>query len=96
MELDELLKSVTDEASLLRFISALREDRLAEDAAQQTSGIDACGRGPQGWENHTIEGFLEAALAWAESTNFGKTQGMSEANPWRRFAGFLYCGKIYE
>ena len=48
-----------------------------------------------GWENSTMEDFLESATAWAESTNFGENQGLS-GNPWRQFAAFLYCGKIYE
>ena len=52
---------------------------------------------PRGWQNLTIEDFLEAALAWAEASNFGRSQGVDDsANPWRRLAIFLYCGKIYE
>lgn len=49
-----------------------------------------------GWENISIESFLEAALAWAESTNFGASQGLSDSNLWQKFAVFLYVGKIYE
>jgi hypothetical protein len=50
----------------------------------------------RGWENVTIESFLEAACAWAEDTNFGAAQALSDASPWKKFAVFLYCGKIYE
>ena len=39
---------------------------------------------------------LEAAQAWAEDSNFGESQGLKEASPWKKFAVFLYCGKIYE
>jgi glycine C-acetyltransferase len=46
--------------------------------------------------DQTIEAFLGAASSWAESTNVGLTQGLDPANPWKRFAVFLYCGKIYE
>ena len=92
----ELLEAVVDEASLLKFVEALRKDREAEVAAQQSSGIDAFGRGPKGWENHTIESFLEAAQSWAKTTGFGNTQGLKDENPWRKFAVVLYCGKIYE
>lgn len=36
------------------------------------------------WQNDCIEDFLDSAHAWAD------------ASPWKRFAVFLYCGKIYE
>ena len=85
-------KSVHDEKSFLVFVSALVDDRRLATAA--TSGpYDS----PRGWENDTIETFFESALAWAQASNFGRTQGLTdEANPWQRLAIFLYCGKIYE
>lgn len=95
-ELHELIDEVDDEKTFLTFVDALLKDRIAEINAQKNKQIDDCGRGPLGWENHTIEDFLEAAQAWAESTNVGATQNLAEASPWRRFAAFLYCGKIYE
>lgn len=48
------------------------------------------------WENTTIEDFLGGAIAWAQASNFGVDQGLQLSNPWRQFANFLYCGKIYE
>ncbi|MCF5668704.1 hypothetical protein [Pseudomonas marginalis] len=48
------------------------------------------------WENGTIEAFLDGAIEWAEASNFGVDQGLQPSNPWRQFANFLYCGKIYE
>lgn len=95
-KLPELLEAVVDEASFLIFVTALRENRESEAAGQKITGIDPFGRGPNGWENHTIESFLNAAAAWAEDSEFGKRQGLGYANPWRKFAQFLYCGKIYE
>jgi hypothetical protein len=92
----ELLEAVVDEASFLKFVVALREDREAEVSAQKIKNVDSFGRGPNDWENHTIEAFLEAASSWAEDSDFGKTQGLTDANPWKKFAVFLYCGKIYE
>ena len=84
--------SVHDEKSFLTFVAELAEDR------RQANRIDEGPYGaPRGWQNDTIENFLEAALAWAEASNFGRTQGLSdETNTWRRLAVFLYCGKIYE
>jgi hypothetical protein len=95
-ELNDLIEEVNDEQSFLLFVDALLKDRIAEVKAQEGDPIDDCGRGPLGWENHTIEDFLEAAYAWAESTNIGSTQDLACVSPWRRFAAFLYCGKIYE
>lgn len=89
-ELHELLNAVADQDSFLRFANALRDDR------ERGAAPDAFGRGPRGWENHTIEDFLEAAIAWATTTSFGETQDGTNRSPWWQFASFLYCGKIYE
>lgn len=93
----ELVHDVSDAESFLAFVEALKQDRLAE-SAEQSDGPEppSCGEGSRGWCNHTIEEFLDAALAWARSTDVGATQGLSDECPWKRFAVFLYCGKIYE
>jgi hypothetical protein len=80
-ELNELLDQVVDESTFLVFVEALAADhRMA----------------PRGWQNPTVASFLEAGANWARDSKFGKTQGMGDATPWKRFALFLYCGKIYE
>jgi len=89
-DLGELLEGVIDQESFLAFADALRRDREAEGAT------DVFGRGSNGWENHTIEAFLEAAIGWARDSTFGSSQDLSGASPWKLFATFLYCGKIYE
>ena len=91
-ELHELADAVIDESSFLRFVAALRADR--EAAAGEH--VDPSGSGALGWQNHTIEAFLEAAMAWAEDSNFGRRVGLTDVSPWKRFASFLYCGKTYE
>lgn len=96
MKLHELIDTVNDGKSFLKFVAELRKDRETEVKAQTATPIDSFGRGSHGWENHTIEGFLEAAQAWAEDSNFGESQGLREASLWKKFAVFLYCGKIYE
>lgn len=96
MELHELLEKVADSNSFLEFVHALRADRLdslVNEAAHPSSPYAASANG---WENLTIEAFLEGAASWAESTDFGIKQGIPESNYWKRFAVFLYCGKIYE
>jgi hypothetical protein len=78
--LHEKLDQVESRDSFFDFVRALIQDR----------------RNPAGWENDTIEGFLEAALAWAEDSGMGESQGLTEDQIWKMFAVFLYCGKIYE
>jgi len=95
MELHELADAVHDSRSFLEFVRALVADRQDEVAKECVSPSSPYGPGANGWENGTIEAFLESASAWAAATNFGEEQGLS-GNPWRQFAAFLYCGKIYE
>jgi hypothetical protein len=80
-QLHELLGAVKDESTFLAFVQALAIDRR---------------RDAERWENSSIEDFLESAYAWAEDSEFGSKQGLSAASPWRKFATFLYCGKIHE
>jgi len=104
MELDDLLDCVCDQHSFLEFAKALIADREDEVAKEREKPSSPYGPGANGWENSTIEDFLEAAVAWAEDSEFGQMQwtpegmakGLQEDNPWRRFANFLYAGKFYE
>ncbi len=96
MELHDLLESVSDEQSFLRFVNALRKDRELDAAAEKMMPSSPYGPTQCGWENVTIESFLESACAWAEDTGFGDSQNLGESTPWRKFATFLYLGKIYE
>ena len=90
--LTEYLDAVTDEQTFLAFVRALTEDRIA--AAGRSDADDMSST--DGWQNDTIESFLEAAQAWAEDSAFGADQGLDPASPWKKFATFLYCGRIYE
>mgnify|MGYP001581993803 CR=1 FL=1 len=79
--LNEQLEGVTDEATFLAFVQALIVDRRGN---------------AEHWENESIEDFLEGVSAWAEDSGFGSQQGLLLASPWRKFATFLFSGKIYE
>ena len=92
MGLSELLERVDGPKSFLDFVRRLHADRLSEVGKQ----TDACGRGESGWENHTIEDFLEAAIAWAEDSNMESSSGSGSVVAWKSCATFLYCGKVYE
>lgn len=87
---------VSDWQSFLDFVRTLAADRRACVEAEQVSASSPWGPQAGGWENVTIESFLEAAVSWAEDTKMGESQGLRDQSPWRRFATFLYCGKIYE
>lgn len=49
-----------------------------------------------GWENVTIEDFLDAALAWTEDTRMGENQGLPSEPSWRPITTLFYCENIYE
>jgi hypothetical protein len=90
------LKAVCDSTTFLEFVKELIADREDEARKEEITPSPPYGSGANGWENGTIEAFLEAAVAWAEASEFGVQQGLSPENHWRQFAEFLYLGKIYE
>jgi len=96
MELYEQIECVTDQQSFLAFAHALMQDRIAAVNAEAKIDSSPYGQDAGNWENVSIERFLESAIAWAEDSNFGANQGMEAANPWKKFAAFLYAAKIYE
>ena len=86
----ELLDDVKDEATFLTFAKALLKDREPHEGKT----LDDVGFSGD-WANNSISGYLEAAIAWAEDSNFGDNI-KPESNAWKKAALFLYCGKIYE
>ncbi|HEV2071306.1 MAG TPA: hypothetical protein VGR26_16065 [Acidimicrobiales bacterium] len=54
------------------------------------------GPGSNGWENGTIEAFLDAAVAWKSASQSGLEFYDPPDNPWRRCADIFYAGKSYE
>jgi hypothetical protein len=89
------LEAVVDRDSFLTFVKALIADREDEIAKEKEHPSSPWGPGAGGWENVTIETYLESAVAWAEDSR-GQPLGLPEEPSWRAFATFLYCGKIYE
>jgi hypothetical protein len=96
MELHEKVERVNDLESFLDFVGALAEDRRNEVEKERINPSNPYGPGANGWENTTIEDFLDAAARWAEATKMGETLGLPADPTWKNFAVFLYCGKIYE
>lgn len=92
MNLNDYLEAVVNESTFLAFVEALADDRRVADL----TAADAAGEVQNGWENDSIQDFLEAGHAWAQDSAFGAKHGLASALPWKKFAVFLYCGKIYE
>ncbi|WP_332876662.1 DUF7660 family protein [Massilia sp. S19_KUP03_FR1] len=90
--MSDYLEAVVDEPTFLTFVEALADDRRRADRAVAR----AVGEAQNGWENDSIQDFLEAGHAWAQDSTFGAEQGLASAAPWKKFAVFLYAGKIYE
>jgi hypothetical protein len=93
-DIDDSLNQVVDLSTFLDFVRGMVADRRYDVALQLEQGLDSLGRGPRGWQNHTIEHYLEAAIAWTEATR-GGAESVGEEAMWREFARFLYTGKFY-
>ena len=89
---ESLLPSVQNASSFLEFAKALASEREVDAVAETQAPSSPDGPTKAGWENTTLEGFLEAAVAWASDSGFIHTTG----NPWQEFARFLLAGKAYE
>ena len=99
VDLVGLLEAVHDRASFLDFVSALARDRREEVKIERATPSSPYGSGARGWENSSIESFLEAAAAWAKSVHQlpdERAAWFPESPSWSAFARFLYLGKIYE
>ena len=95
-DLFELSDNVKDEKSFIEFLVALREDREAEVEKEKANPSSPYDSGILGWENITIEDFLESAVAWAEVTKENSENYTIPDNPWKRIAHILHAGKTYE
>ena len=95
-DLQQMLDSVVDEETFIRFIEALAADHADEVEKETVNPSSPYGPGANGWENGTIEGFLESASAWAEESRNGLPSYDKPSNPWKRCADILFMGKSYE
>lgn len=97
-ELFAVLALVHDEETFLQFLLALRDDREASVAQEEISPSSPFGSDARGWENTTIERYLDTAVRWARVSRDGLPLGdySPPSNPWRRCADILYVAKGYE
>jgi len=92
----DLSNKVNDEKSFIEFINALSADCADEVEKEKINPSPPFGPGANGWENGTIENFLEAAAAWASQSINGTELYKKPENPWTRCAQILSMGKYYE
>jgi hypothetical protein len=95
-DLETLRVAVCDEDSFVRFLEALATDRADEVEKENSKPSSPYGPGANGWENGTIEAFLECASAWARASKNGLPPYKKPDNPWKRCADIIFMGKIYE
>lgn len=95
-DLYQALLSVHDEETFLQFLLALRDDREASVAQEQATPSSAYGPDAGGWENTTIERFLDTAVRWGRDSVNGNPFYQRPDNPWRRCADILFAAKSYE
>lgn len=97
-ELFAVLTSVHDEETFLQFLLALRNHREASIRREKEHPSPAFGPDAMGWENTTIERFLDAAVAWALASDNGLplAECVSPADPWLRCAEIFYAAIGYE
>ena len=90
--LTELLEKITDEASFLRFLSALRED--CEDHERDCHrSYRECALEDH-WETRSTSSFLKSMEDWATRGDFA--EGVHHGEPMlRRVATMLYVGKYF-
>jgi len=90
------LEAITDEDGFVAFIAALAADRDDEVRKNIQNPSSPYGPGANGWENGSIEAFLEAAAAFAQAWKRNPEGLPKSDNPWKRCARIIYAGKHYE
>ena len=89
--MDELARSVDSRDSFLAFVEALAADRKRDGKSEVRRPSSPFGATKGGWENTSVEAFLEAAVACARDGHL-----LSPQPTWREMAIFLLGGKAYE
>ena len=86
----DLASTVATRADFARFVRALLADWEASAAAEAQAPSAPWSAASGGWENPTLDRFLEALAAYADA------QPLAEPPSWRSFAALLAAAKVYE
>ncbi|WP_146988277.1 hypothetical protein [Bradyrhizobium macuxiense] len=89
-------EAVSDERAFIRLLQLMALDRPAEQQKELASPSPPYSAGANGWENGSIEAFLDAAAAWAEATTRTTNLGPRASDAWRRAAMIIVAGAFYE
>ncbi len=81
---EDLIDSIDSRESFLAFVRALAGDTRLDESRSYAAGT-------RGWENGTVESFLEAMQAWAADCS-----SLPSTPTWRDMAQLLLAGKYYE
>jgi hypothetical protein len=87
----KLLETVISKQSFLDFVDALRLDRIDELEKEKIEKSGLYGPGANGWQNGTIEAFLDAIHSYGQDCD-----EIKEEPNWKMFALLLMAGKMYE
>ncbi len=96
IDLMQIIENVQDEESFICFLHSLMNDRLNELKKEKEFPSSPYGPGATGWQNSTIEDFIESAIAWANDTRGNSEHYTGPSNPWKRAAQIILAGKTYE
>ena len=92
-KLYDMLETITDEKSFIRFLTALREDCEGHERNCNQRDRMACIEGEH-WETHNTTYFLKSVENWAARRDFA--DGMHHREPLlQRFATMLLVGRHY-
>ena len=89
-------EAVADERASIRLLQMMALDRQDEQQKELARPSSPYSAGANGWENGSIEDFLEAAAAWAEATSQTTNLGAEGSDAWRRAAMIIVAGAFYE
>jgi hypothetical protein len=90
------LSAVHDEVTFISFLAVLKNDRQASAALERSVPGSPYGPDAGGWENATIEDFLDASVRWAHDSTNGNRFYKAPDDPRRRCADILFAAIIYE
>ncbi|HEX8643736.1 MAG TPA: hypothetical protein VF702_07455 [Allosphingosinicella sp.] len=89
---ERLVAEVRDEQTFVGFLLALADDFALEEELHERHGCPPGGPGLMGWQNGSIDAFLERAA----SASGGDIAHGKDVNPWKKCAMILIEGKHRE
>ena len=87
---EQLANRVDSRDTFTEFLAALRSELSLVERRETESPVGKWTTGHLGWENPTLDRFLEAMHAWAVDAS------LPEQPSWALIAQLLVAGKMYE